>query len=144
VTSLSLTPNEAEQQGLHLNHDGVRRTAFELLARPDITMDRLKGIWPELGAIDGRIADQIEIDAKYAVYLERQAADIASFERDHEAEIPEGIDFAGMAGLSNELKAKLTAARPANLAQAARIDGMTPAALARVLAEIHRSGHRAA
>jgi tRNA uridine 5-carboxymethylaminomethyl modification enzyme len=144
VRSLSLTPNEAARHGLHLNHDGVRRTAFELLARSDVTVARLVAIWPELGRLDRFAAEQVEIDAKYAVYLDRQAGDIASFQRDQAAVIPDGLDFRAMAGLSNELKEKLSAARPGNLAQAARIDGMTPAALALILAGIRRAERPAA
>jgi tRNA uridine 5-carboxymethylaminomethyl modification enzyme len=141
---LSLTPDEAERRGLHLNRDGVRRSAFELLARPDITMERLAAVWPELGQLDARAAQQVEIDAKYAVYLERQADDVAAFERDHAAAIPDRVDFSALPGLSNELKEKLTAARPATVAQASRIDGMTPAALALILAEVRRAERRAA
>jgi tRNA uridine 5-carboxymethylaminomethyl modification enzyme len=137
--TLSLTPNEAERHGLHLNRDGIRRTAFELLSRPDVTVVRLAAIWPELGAVDRATAEQVEIDAKYAVYLDRQADDIASFDRDQAAAIPDGLDFRAMAGLSNELKEKLTTIRPTSLAQAARIDGMTPAALALILAGVRRS-----
>jgi tRNA uridine 5-carboxymethylaminomethyl modification enzyme len=144
VRSLSLTPNEAARHGLHLNHDGIRRTAFELLARPDVTVTRLIAIWPELRRLDRFSAEQVEIDAKYAVYLDRQADDIASFQRDQAAVIPDGLDFRAMAGLSNELKEKLCAARPGNLAQAARIDGMTPAALALILAGIRRAERPAA
>jgi tRNA uridine 5-carboxymethylaminomethyl modification enzyme len=144
VRSLSLTPNAAARHGLHLNHDGIRRTAFELLARPDMSLARLCAIWPELAGLDRHAAEQVEIDAKYAVYLERQADDIASFERDQAAAIPADLDFRAMAGLSNELKEKLAAMRPANLAQAARVDGMTPAALALILAGIRRSDRHAA
>ena len=120
-------------------------SAFDLLARPDVDDGPAGG---DLAGARrrsiGRIAEQVETDAKYAVYLDRQADDIASFERDQAAAIPDGIDFRGMAGLSNELKEKLIGGRPANLAQAARIDGMTPAALALILAEIRRSGRRVA
>jgi tRNA uridine 5-carboxymethylaminomethyl modification enzyme len=144
VRSLSLTPNEAARHGLHLNHDGIRRTAFDLLARSDVTIVRLTAIWPELATLDRFSAEQIEIDAKYAVYLDRQANDIAGFQRDQEAAIPDGLDFRAMPGLSNELREKLATVRPANLAQAARIDGMTPAALALILAGIRRSGRHAA
>ncbi len=136
---LSLTPNEADRHGLHLNRDGVRRTAFELLARSDVSVAKLATIWPEFGTMDRHTAEQIEIDAKYAVYLDRQADDIAAFERDQSAAIPDDVDFRAMPGLSNELRDKLIAARPSNLAQASRIDGMTPAALALVLANIRRA-----
>ncbi len=146
VGSLSLTPNAATRHGLNVNRDGVRRTAFDLLAQPDVDMARLATIWPELGTLDRFASEQIEIDAKYAVYLERQAADIASFGRDEAVAIPDDLEFAGVAGLSNEIREKLLGFRPATLAQAAAIDGMTPAALALILAEIRRrrGGRRAA
>jgi tRNA uridine 5-carboxymethylaminomethyl modification enzyme len=138
AAALSLTPNEAERHGLHLNRDGVRRSAFELLARPDVSMARLAAIWPELAGLDRFASERIETDARYAVYLARQADDIASFERDQAVAIPADLDFAAIAGLSNELREKMSAALPGTLAQAARIDGMTPAALALLLGAIRR------
>jgi tRNA uridine 5-carboxymethylaminomethyl modification enzyme len=138
--SLSLTPNEAARHGIHVNHDGVRRSAFELLAYPDVGMTRLVKVWPELAQIDRFVADQIEIDAHYAVYLERQDSDIAAFRRDEAAVLPEAMDYRRLAGLSNELRDKLESVRPATLGQAARIDGMTPAALTLILAEVKRRG----
>ena len=136
--SLTLTPNEAARHGLHLNRDGVRRSAFELLAYPDMDMDRLGTIWPELTRIDRFVAEQIEVDARYSVYLERQDADIAAFRRDEAVGLPDELDYGGLAGLSNELREKLHTVRPATLGQAARIEGMTPAALTLVLAEAKR------
>ncbi|MFG1324160.1 tRNA uridine-5-carboxymethylaminomethyl(34) synthesis enzyme MnmG [Xanthobacter variabilis] len=128
--SLSLTPNEAARQGLNLNKDGLRRTAFDLLAYPDVDMKRLAGIWPELRGLDVGIAEQIEVDAKYAVYLERQAADIAVLRRDEGLRLPEELAYDTLPGLSNELKQKLARVRPGTVGQAGRIEGMTPAALA--------------
>jgi tRNA uridine 5-carboxymethylaminomethyl modification enzyme len=90
-------------------------------------------LWPELAAIDAKIAAQIEVEARYATYLDRQEADIESFRRDEAIALPPELDFASIAGLSNELREKLTRARPATLAQAARIEGMTPAALTLLL-----------
>ncbi len=138
VKSLSVTPNEAARYGFLVNRDGVRRTAFDLLARPEVDMARLGQIWPELQSIDRFAAEQIEIDAKYAVYLERQAADIASFQKDEATPIPADFDAGRVAGLSNEIREKLGHVRPATLAQAAMIDGMTPAALALILVEVRR------
>jgi tRNA uridine 5-carboxymethylaminomethyl modification enzyme len=135
---LMLTPNEAARHGLHLNRDGARRSAFELLAYPDVDMARLGAIWPELAAIDRFVAEQIEVDARYSVYLERQDADIAAFRRDEAIVLPDELDYGRLAGLSNELREKLDAVRPATLGQAARIEGMTPAALTLVLAEAKR------
>jgi len=142
VRSLTITPNEAARHGLRLNHDGVRRSAFDLLARPEMTVGRLATIWPELANLDRFAAEQIEVDAKYAVYLDRQAGDIASFQRDEAIAIPGDVDFDGIAGLSNELREKLTRFPPQTLAQAGRIEGMTPAALALILAEVKRGGRR--
>jgi tRNA uridine 5-carboxymethylaminomethyl modification enzyme len=139
---LSLTPNEAAARGIHLNRDGVRRGAFELLAYPDIDFRRLAAIWPELKEADRFVAEQIEIDAKYAVYLDRQSADIEAFQRDESVALPEGLEYGRLAGLSNEVREKLEGAQPATLGQAARIEGMTPAALTLILAEAKRRGAR--
>jgi tRNA uridine 5-carboxymethylaminomethyl modification enzyme len=141
--SVSLTPSEAARHGLALNKDGLRRTAFEILSYPDIGIGDLTRIWPRLAELPPAIADQLEIDAKYAVYLERQAADIAAYRRDENLELPEGLDYAGLRGLSNEARQKLTAARPRSIAQAARIDGMTPAALMLIVAHLKRGGRGA-
>ena len=141
---LSLTPNEAEKYGIHLNRDGVRRTAFDLLARPDIGLLELARVWPELGQLDRFASEQIEIEAKYSVYLDRQDADIASLRRDDGVGLPDDIDYRSIDGLSNELREKLSAVRPATLGQAGRVEGMTPAALALVLAATKRKPRRAA
>lgn len=125
----SLTPQEAQRHGLSLNHDGVRRNAFQLLAHPDIDWRRIAGVWPELAAIPASVAARLTTDATYAVYLDRQAADIAAFRRDESVTLGEDMDFAGISGLSNELRAKLERVRPRTLGQAARIEGMTPAAV---------------
>ena len=142
VESLSLTPNEAARHGLALNHDGVRRSAYELLGRPDVDMAVLRGIWPELAGIDRFVSEQIEIEARYRVYLDRQSADIEAFRKEEGIALPADIAYSGMAGLSNELREKLALARPATLGQAARIDGMTPAALMLVLGEARRGRGR--
>ena len=96
--SVSLTPNEAERHGLVLNKDGQRRSAFELLSHPNIGIERLARIWPRLGELPPKIAEQIEIDAKYDVYLSRQAADIAAYRRDESLELPAGLDYAQLRG----------------------------------------------
>jgi tRNA uridine 5-carboxymethylaminomethyl modification enzyme len=141
--SVSLTPNEADQYGLTLNRDGQRRSAFDLLSFPTIGIDTVRGIWPRLGDFPARILDQLEIDAKYHVYLSRQAADIEAFRRDESLALPEGLDYAGVKGLSNEARQKLSAIRPQTIGQAGRIDGMTPAALTLLVAHIRGSarGH---
>lgn len=136
---LKLSPNEAAVHGLRLNQDGVRRSAYDLLAHPDIDYDRLAAVWPdELGAFSSRVRAALEIEAGYAVYLDRQEADIAEARREEARRIPPDFDFTMLPGLSIELRQKLTAARPANLAQAARVDGMTPAALTLLLAYLKR------
>ena len=129
LENLNLTPNEAEKHGLSLNKDGRRRSSFDLLAYPEITMDRLAAIWPELAELDQQIADQVAVDARYASYVDRQQADVEALRRDGATPIPANLDFGKISGLSNELRQKLEAVRPATLAQAATIDGMTPAAL---------------
>jgi tRNA uridine 5-carboxymethylaminomethyl modification enzyme len=136
--SVSITPSEANRFGLVLNRDGQRRTAYQLLSYPDLGVAEVGRIWPELGALEPKIAEQLEIDAKYAVYLERQAEDVARFRRDEALNLPDGIDYESIPGLSAELRQKLTVVRPRTIGQADRIDGMTPAALALVALHARR------
>ncbi|MEM9277530.1 MAG: tRNA uridine-5-carboxymethylaminomethyl(34) synthesis enzyme MnmG [Pseudomonadota bacterium] len=136
--SLSLTPNEAGKKGLKVNEDGVRRTAFDLLSYNDITISRLAEIWPELNKIRSDVIEPLEIEAHYAVYLARQEADALLVRKDEDRLIPADFDFSELPGLSIELQQKLKKVQPANLGQAARIDGMTPAALTLLLAHIGR------
>ncbi|WP_319518404.1 tRNA uridine-5-carboxymethylaminomethyl(34) synthesis enzyme MnmG [uncultured Martelella sp.] len=140
----SLTPNEAATYGLKLNQDGQRRTAYDLLAYPDQDFQSLVGIWPELGGTRNVVRNAIEIEAAYAVYLDRQAADIAQVRKDEGRAIPEDFDYTVLPGLSNELKGKLERARPATIAQASRIDGMTPAALSLLLVRLKTARSAAA
>ncbi len=142
--SLALTPTEGARHGLSVNRDGQRRSAFDLLAYPDIDMARLAMIWPELSALPPAIAEQVEIDAKYAVYLERQAADIHTLRKDEALALPEGLSYADLPGLSNELKQKLERVRPRTVGQAGRMEGMTPAALALIATHARRAGGRSA
>src|ERR1700720_3365211 len=139
--SLTLTPNEAARYGLALNRDGHRRSAFELLAYPEIGWSEIRGIWPELSAIDPSIAVHLEIDAKYDVYLKRQTADVDAFRRD-EGLILSDIDYSVVPGLSNEARSKLEAARPRTVGQAGRLDGLTPAALGILAAYLRRQARR--
>ena len=139
--SLAITPNEAAKYGLALNRDGHRRSAFELLAYPDIEWSMLRGIWPELSAIEPSIAVHLEIDAKYDVYLKRQTADVDAFRRD-EGLVLTDIDYADVPGLSNEARSKLEAARPRTVGQAGRLDGLTPAALGILAAYLRREARR--
>jgi tRNA uridine 5-carboxymethylaminomethyl modification enzyme len=139
--SLSLTPNEAARHGLALNKDGQRRSAFELMAYPEVGWSEVRTIWPELGSVDAGIAVHLEIDAKYDVYLKRQSADVDAFRRD-EGMVLGDIDYADVPGLSNEARAKLIAAKPWTVGQAGRIDGMTPAALGILAAYLRREARR--
>ncbi len=141
--SVSLTPKEAERFGLTLNKDGQRRTAFEILSYPNVTMSDLKTIWPRFGELNDKLAEQIEIDAKYDVYLSRQAADIAAYRRDESFALPEDFDYAALPGLSNEAKQKLQTHRPRTIGHASRIDGITPAALTLLVAHVKRVRKRA-
>jgi tRNA uridine 5-carboxymethylaminomethyl modification enzyme len=139
--SVSLTPSEAERHGLALNKDGRRRTGFDLLSFPSIGIGDLARIWPRLADFPTNIQEQLEIDAKYDVYLDRQASDIAAFRRDESLELPENLDYAGVNGLSNEARQKLASIRPRTVGQAGRIDGLTPAALTLLVGHI-RKGRR--
>jgi tRNA uridine 5-carboxymethylaminomethyl modification enzyme len=139
--SLTLTPNEAARYGLTLNKDGQRRSAFELLAYPEIGWGEVRAIWPELSAIGPGIAVHLEIDAKYDVYLKRQTADVDAFRRD-EGLILTDVDYSAVPGLSNDARSKLEAARPRTVGQAGRLDGMTPAALGILAACLRREARR--
>jgi tRNA uridine 5-carboxymethylaminomethyl modification enzyme len=125
-----ITPAQAAKSGLSLNQDGRRRTVMELLAHPGVTLASLAPIWPALGDLRPDIAEQLEIEALYAGYLDRQEADIVAFRKDEELRLPAGLPYDEIPALSNEVRAKLQSARPATLGQAGRIEGVTPAALA--------------
>jgi tRNA uridine 5-carboxymethylaminomethyl modification enzyme len=142
LESLSISPTQANRFGLVLNLDGQKRTAFELLAYPDVTMRRLTTIWPELAAIPEAVAPHLETDARYAVYLDRQSADVATYRRDEALALPADINYAAIQGLSMEVRQKLSAQRPRTIGQAARIDGVTPAALTLLAARVRRGGGR--
>jgi tRNA uridine 5-carboxymethylaminomethyl modification enzyme len=138
----TLTPSEAARHGLSLRKDGHRRSAFELLSYPDIAVADLARIWPRFGELAPKIAQQLEIDAKYAVYLTRQAADVESYRRDESLVLPDDVDYAALPGLSNEARHKLDARRPRTVGQAGRIDGITPAALTLLAAHVRRQGRK--
>ncbi len=138
LSELSLTSAAAARHGLPVSSDGQRRSAFTLLSFPDIDLGRLKAIWPELAGLDEDSAAQVEIDAKYAVYMERQWADIAAYRRDEDAALPATLDYRAIPGLSAELSMKLAFLRPMTLGQAQRIEGMTPAALTLLAARTRR------
>jgi tRNA uridine 5-carboxymethylaminomethyl modification enzyme len=136
---LSVTPNEAGRYGLALNRDGQRRTAFELLAYPDIGLADVAKIWPQFAELDPVIAGHLEIEAKYDVYVARQSADMEALRRDENLKLGETIDYATVRGLSNEARQRLEAARPTTIGQASRMDGMTPAALTLLVAHLRRA-----
>ncbi|MXN64819.1 tRNA uridine-5-carboxymethylaminomethyl(34) synthesis enzyme MnmG [Stappia sp. GBMRC 2046] len=143
LKTLSITPSEAARQGIALNQDGMRRTAFDLLSYPDVSLEDLRRLWPEdMAKLSAGAAKQAAIEALYAVYMKRQAADIAALERDEALELPEAIEYAGIKGLSNEVRQKLEKVRPRTLGQAARIDGVTPAALTLLLAHVRKRSGR--
>jgi len=139
---LSLTPSEAARYGINVRQDGVRRSAFDLLALREVEWPVLEGIWPELKGLEDAITEQLEIDSHYAGYMERQEADIVAFRKDESLLLPNDLDYAAVTGLSTECRLKLAAVRPLTLGQAARIDGMTPAALTLVLAHVRAGARR--
>jgi tRNA uridine 5-carboxymethylaminomethyl modification enzyme len=143
LESLTLTPDEAANRGIALNRDGRRRSAFDLLAFPNMSIAALARVWPGLAAIPAAAAERLQTDARYAVYMDRQEASIAAFKKDEAVAIPVALDFAAVAGLSNEIRQKLERHRPSTLAQASRIDGMTPAALMLMLAYIRKAARAA-
>lgn len=140
----SLTPTEAAKHGLSVNQDGRRRTAAELLVLPSVTFTTLSKIWPDLADYDASTIAQAEVDCRYAVYIDRQDAEVEALKKDRAIHIPADFDYEALVGLSNELREKLRASRPADLAAAANIDGMTPAALTLILAYIQRQKRRSA
>ena len=136
--TLNLTPPEAIRAGFNVNPDGQRRTLSQLLAYREIGFEDLRHIWPQIGDWPLDVREQIEIDAAYSGYLGRQDADVEAFRRDEALALPAGLDYAGVGGLSNEVREKLIAVRPATLGQAARIEGVTPGALTALLAHVRR------
>jgi tRNA uridine 5-carboxymethylaminomethyl modification enzyme len=143
---LTITPNQASRYELHLNQDGVRRSAYDLLSYPDIDLQKLQAIWPELNTIDSITREALEIEAQYSVYMDRQQSDIAVMEREERLFIPASLDFDAISGLSNELKFKLKQRKPETIAEAQRVEGITPAALALLITHIkkHSARERAA
>ena len=135
---LALTPSEAARAGFTVTQDGQRRSLLQLLAHPGVTLDRLAVLWPEVAAWPRDVAEQVEIDAAYAGYLDRQAADVADFRKEESLTLPADLDYAAVGGLSNECREKLAATRPLTLGQAGRIEGVTPGALTALLAHVRR------
>jgi tRNA uridine 5-carboxymethylaminomethyl modification enzyme len=140
TAGLSATPAALRQAGLSVNQDGVQRGAGEVLAYPDTSLSQLTAVWPELKGLDPKIAEQIEIESLYRIYLRRQDADIRALRRDEALIIPDSLDYEAIPGLSTEVRQSLTEARPATLAAAARLPGVTPAALTILLRHVRRNG----
>ena len=138
LRSLTLSPAAAVKAGWMINQDGRVRSAWEYLAYKEITLAHLRVVWPELGSIPDAVGAQIEIEALYAAYLDRQSDDVAALRRDESLTLPEGLDYDAIGGLSNEVRSKLKAVRPLTLGQAARIEGVTPGALTALLGHVKR------
>ena len=138
ASDLAATPSELQGYGFAVNMDGMRRTAFELLAYPKASVRRLADIWPALSEISPDIAEQLEAEARYAGYLDRQEADIRAYRRDESLVLPQRIDYGAIPSLSNEVRQILSRSRPATLGAAARLPGMTPAALVALLRYVRR------
>jgi tRNA uridine 5-carboxymethylaminomethyl modification enzyme len=139
VRRLAMTPSELRRHGLSVNADGIRRSAADLLSYPGTDLRRLAAIWPELGAIPPAMAEQLEIDGRYFGYLERQAEEIEAFRRDEALKLPRDLDYAAIGSLSAEIRLKLSACRPETLGAAARVSGVTPAALVALLRHVRRA-----
>ncbi|MBC08312.1 tRNA uridine-5-carboxymethylaminomethyl(34) synthesis enzyme MnmG [Thalassospira sp.] len=142
VSELTETPNGLAKFDIKINQDGVRRSAYDLLAYPDIDFDTLTKVWPQLGELDSAIKEQVSIDAQYKGYLDRQAADIAAFRRDEELRLPRGLDFDKVGGLSAEIRLKLKEIQPETIGAASRIPGVTPAAVTALLGHIKSHKHQ--
>lgn len=139
AVATTMTPNEAARHGLEVNRDGVRRSAYELLAYPGVDVAWLTRVAPAFGAIDAKTAERLETEAKYSVYLDRQQADVAQIRHEESRLIPASVDFADVPGLSNELKQKMRTRQPRSIADAQRMEGMTPAALAIIVAHVRNA-----
>ena len=138
LNALAMTPSALKARGVNINQDGVRRSAFEILAYPDVNFTRLSQLWPELARISAPIKMQLEIEATYKGYMERQEADIRAFRRDAALIIPDDLNYDYIPGLSSEARAKLMAARPATIGAAVRISGVTRAAATVLLGYVRR------
>ncbi|QIK39821.1 tRNA uridine-5-carboxymethylaminomethyl(34) synthesis enzyme MnmG [Pontivivens nitratireducens] len=144
LSGRTVTPDRANAVGLRVNRDGHRRSVFDLMARSETTPTHIVELCPESSAISSDILSQLSIDATYASYIERQGRDIAALKRDAEKSLPLDLPYQSIAGLSTELKTKLLATRPDSIAQASRIEGMTPAALGLLIAATRRAERKSA
>tara|TARA_R110000868_G_scaffold2809_3_gene19370 strand:- start:528 stop:2393 length:1866 start_codon:yes stop_codon:yes gene_type:complete len=144
ASGLKMSPSELSKRGFKVNQDGVARNVSDLLSIPEIDMAQLASVWPELSSLAPEVSEQLEIEAQYSGYLSRQLSDINAFRKDEGLAIPDGLDFDAVHGLSSEARLKLGKARPATLGQAARVDGVTPAALTSLLVHIKQNARRTA
>jgi tRNA uridine 5-carboxymethylaminomethyl modification enzyme len=143
VSDLTETPNGLAKHDIKINQDGVRRSAYDLLAYPDIDFDTLTRVWPQLSEITPAIREQVSIDAQYKGYLDRQSADVAAFRRDEELRLPRDLDFDSVGSLSAEIRLKLKEIQPETIGAASRIPGVTPAAVTALLGHIKSHKHKA-
>lgn len=142
LDAIQVTPSEAARLGFRINQDGVTRSAFDLLSYGDVDFARLAEVWPELSGLASDVVEQLEIDAHYRGYLERQEADIIAFRKEEAVALPGDLDYGAIPGLSREIQEKLTAARPATLGAAGRLSGVTPAALTAILIHLRNRGKK--
>ena len=142
LKSLKISPNQAEKFNIKIAKDGVKRSAFEILSRKDVTFNKLRSIWSKIPKAAKDEEDQIEISAHYSGYLEKQEADILAFRKDEDLLIPYSIDYSKLSGLSNEVKSKFKIIRPKTLGQALRIDGITPAAAYILLSHVKKGSKK--
>lgn len=139
LNARNLTPNQAASRGISLNKDGLRRSAFQLLSYPEVSLEQILSVWPDLEGYGDKVLAAAAVDAAYAVYLDRQQQDIAQRQKEEARAIPADFDYGVLNGLSNELKQKLERVRPPSIGHAERIEGMTPAAIALLLAHLRRT-----
>ena len=138
----NILPHHASEKGIKINQDGVRRTALDMFSYPDVNEENVQEIWPELASIPKEVLRQVSYDARYAQYIRRQNSDVEAMRRDASQIIPDGFSYATVVGLSNEVRSKLEASRPATLGQAGRIEGMTPAALTLILMRLRQTDRK--
>ncbi len=141
LESLVASPQEAELAGISVNRDGVRRNAYTLLSYPDVDLNALARAWPCIKEIDSETSRQLEIEAKYAVYLDRQTIEISRARKDESLPIPRDFDYGGVHGLSNEIRSRLADVRPETLGQASRVEGVTPVAMTLLAVHVHKHQH---
>ena len=133
VKKYKISPNELKKKGITINHDGKKRSAFELLSFKNIFFKDVVRIWPETRLLDSEVIEQIEIESQYAGYLDRQREDIRDFKKEELLLLPQNLDYTNVGSLSNEIVEKLSKAQPPTLGAASRISGVTPAAIIALL-----------